>query len=160
MFVLAFFLILSSYLLRFLGPVTSAKSWAQIRSFSTNSIWSIVKLVDVTRKCFSSRFIRGMGNVLQTTSFSAITINLYKDHKKRIKDHYQELWNNLRLFMGKGPKAPKLISFKSKAFTLVRAVKNDASETAGRLQITVPSIKNRSFSQQNFAGIFPTFHYA
>ena len=52
----------TSHLLRLVE--TSAKSLAQMRSFPTNSIWSGVRLVDVTRKCFSRRFISGMGKLL------------------------------------------------------------------------------------------------
>lgn len=32
--------------------------------------------VEILRKCFSRRFIKGMGNLLYTTFFSATTINL------------------------------------------------------------------------------------
>ena len=52
----------TSHLLRLVE--TSAKSLAQMRSFPTNSIWSGVRLVDVTRKCFSRRFISGIGKLL------------------------------------------------------------------------------------------------
>ena len=37
------------------------------------------KLVDMTRKCFSSLFISGMGNDSYTVDFSATTINLRKE---------------------------------------------------------------------------------
>ena len=68
----------SLYLLR---PFTLAKAFTQVFSFSTSFIWSAVKLVDVTRKCFSKRFIRAMGNLLYTTSFSAMTISLKTDER-------------------------------------------------------------------------------
>ena len=66
------------HLPRLPSPETSTNSLAQARIFCTKSFWSGVKLVNVTRKCFSRRLINGMGKLLYTTSFSAITINLIK----------------------------------------------------------------------------------
>ena len=67
-----------------------------MRSFCTKSFWSGVKLVKVTRKCFSRRLINGMGKLLYTTSFSAITINLIKGEWLKIQSDEN---NTLRLYM-------------------------------------------------------------
>ena len=69
-------LFMKHYLPRLPSVETSANSPAQVCIFCTKSFWSGVKLVKVTRKCFSRRLINGMGKLLYTTSFSAITINL------------------------------------------------------------------------------------
>ena len=71
----------SFYLLR---PDTLAKAFTQFFTFLTSSFWVAVKLVDVTKKCFSKRFIRGMGNLLYTTSFSAMTTSLETDESSMV----------------------------------------------------------------------------
>ena len=57
---------------------TTANCSAHSERVLTIPISCSVMLVDVTKKCFSNRLIKGMGKDLYTVSLSAITISLLK----------------------------------------------------------------------------------
>lgn len=64
--------------------LTVAKSCAHFSTSFSISCWSMDSMVEVVKKCFSSRLMSGVGNSLYTTFMSAITTSLQNNHAKNL----------------------------------------------------------------------------